>query len=184
MPIDSEAAPMADTQQLAAKLSDALNMAARCSSRDDAEGYRLLAEKLAELESSAGQYLRSHMAYQAVVSKLQQDAPLTADDLKTLRALIVGDADDYLKYDDDFGQAKGELARIVGEIQKLQSSEPNLEALMRLRVLCREAASALVPTVHYLEQKERVKNFDEHVRPPLDGDARRMLAQVIQDLAS
>ena len=175
---------MADTQQLAAKLSEALNTAARCASSDDAEGYRLLAEKLAELESSAGQYLRSHMAYQAVVAKLQQDQPLTADDLKTLRALIVGDADEYLKYDDDFGQAKGELARIVGEIGKLQSAEPSLEALMQLRVLCREAASALVPTVHYLEQKERVKNFDAHVRPPLDSDARRMLAQVIQDLAS
>jgi len=184
MLIDSEAAPMADTQQLAAKLSDALNTAARCSSSDDAEGYRLLAEKLAELESSAGQYLRSHMAYQAVVGKLQHDQPLTSDDVKTLRSLIVGDADDYLKYDDDFGHAKGELARIVGEIQKLQSSEPSPESLMRLRVLCREAASALVPTVHYLEQKERVKNFDEHVRPPLDSDARRMLAQVIQDLAS
>jgi len=51
-------------------------------------------------------------------------------------------------------------------------------------VLCREATSALVPTVHYLEQKERVKNFDEHVRPPLDSDARRMLARVIEDLAS
>lgn len=175
---------MADTQQLAAKLSDALNTAARCSSSDDAEGYRLLAEKLAELESSAGQYLRSHMAYQAVVGKLQHDQPLTSDDVKTLRSLIVGDADDYLKYDDDFGHAKGELARIVGEIQKLQSSEPSPESLMRLRVLCREAASALVPTVHYLEQKERVKNFDEHVRPPLDSDARHMLAQVIQDLAS
>jgi len=175
---------MADTQQLAAKLSDALNTAARCSSSDDAEGYRLLAEKLAELESSAGQYLRSHMAYQAVVGKLQHDQPLTSDDVKTLRSLIVGDADDYLKYDDDFGHAKGELARIVGEIQKLQSSEPSPESLMRLRVLCREAASALVPTVHYLEQKERVKNFDAHVRPPLDSDARRMLAQVVQDLAS
>jgi len=183
MLIDSEAAPMADTQQLAAKLSDALNTAARCSSSDDAEGYRLLAEKLAELESSAGQYLRSHMAYQAVVGKLQHDQPLTSDDVKTLRSLIVGDADDYLKYDDDFGHAKGELARIVGEIQKLQSSEPSPESLMRLRVLCREAASALVPTVHYLEQKERVKNFDEHVRPPLDSDARRLLEQVIQDIA-
>jgi hypothetical protein len=124
------------------------------------------------------------MAYQAVVGKLRQDQPLTADDVKTLRALIVGDADDYLKYDDDFGQAKGELGRIVAEIRKLQSSEPSLDALMRLRVLCREAANALVPAVHYLEQKERVKNFDEHVRPPLSGEARRMLAQVVQDLAS
>ena len=184
MRIDSEVASVADTQQLTAKLSEALQTAAECSTSDDAERYRLLAERLAELESSAGQFLRSHTAYQLVAGKLQQDQPLTADDVKTLRSLIVGDADDYLKYDDDFGQAKNQLGRIVGEIRKLQSSEPSLETLMRLRVLCREAASALVPTVHYLEQKERVKNFEEHVHPPLSSDARRMLVHVIEDLAS
>ena len=55
---------------------------------------------------------------------------------------------------------------------------------MRLRVLCHEAVNALTPTVYYLEQKERVKNFEEHVRPPLSSDTRRMLADVVQDLAS
>ena len=120
-----------------------------------------------------------------MVSKLQHDAPLTAEDLKTLRSLIVGDADDYLKYDDDFAEAKSELARIIREIGQLQSSsELSPETLMRLRVLCHEAVNALTPTVYYLEQKERVKNFEEHVRPPLSSDTRRMLADVVQDLAS
>jgi hypothetical protein len=176
---------VANAQQLTAKLSDALNTAAECATSESAQGYRLLAEKLAELESSAGQFLRSHMAYQLVVSKLQQDAPLTADDLTTLRSLIVGDADDYLKYDDDFAEAKSELARVIREIGQLQSSsELSPETLMRLRVLCHEAVNALAPTVYYLEQKERVKNFEEHVRPPLSNDTRRMLANVVQDLAS
>jgi hypothetical protein len=184
MPIDNEVAPVADTEQLTAKLSEALNTAAECARSENAESYRQLAEKLAELETSAGRYLHTHTAYQLIVSKLQQDQPLTAGDFKTLRSLIIGDADDYLQYDDDFGQAKGELGRIIGEIRKLQSAEPSPETLMRLRVLCREAASALAPTVHYLEQRERVKNFEEHVRQPLSSDARRMLVQVIHDLAS
>jgi hypothetical protein len=38
--------------------------------------------------------------------------------------------------------------------------------------------------VHYLEQKQRVKNFDENVHEPLSSDTRHMLAGVIQDLAS
>ena len=58
------------------------------------------------------------------------------------------------------------------------------ETLTHLRVLCREASSALAPTVHYLEQKQRVKNFDNNVHEPLSRDTRRMLASVVQELAS
>jgi len=175
---------MADIQELAAQISEALNTAAQSSSAGTAESYSVLGEKLNELESSAGHYLRSNMAYQSVLAKLQQEQPLTPDDLKTLRSLIVGDADAYLKYDDDFEQSKSELTRIIDQIRKLQSAEMTPETLTHLRVLCREASSALAPTVHYLEQKQRVKNFDNNVHEPLSSDTRRMLASVVQDLAS
>jgi hypothetical protein len=175
---------VAEIQELVGQISEALNIAAQSSAAGTAEGYSLLGEKLSELESSAGQYLRSHTAYQFLLTKLQQEKPLTSDDLKTLRSLIVGDADGYLKYDDDFEQSKAELARIIDQIRKLRSTELNAETLMHLRVLCREATSALAPTAHYLEQKQRLKNFDANVREPLSSDTRRMLASVIQDLAS
>ncbi|HLZ06520.1 MAG TPA: hypothetical protein VKR55_30795 [Bradyrhizobium sp.] len=175
---------MADIQDLVAQISEALNVAAQSSTAGTAENYSRLAEKLSELESSSGQYLRSHTAYRSLLAKLQLEKPLTPDDLKTLRSLIVGDADEYLKYDDDFEQSKAELTRVIDGIQKLQSTELNPETLMHLRVLCREATSALVPTVHYLEQKQRVKNFDDNVHEPLSSDTRRMFARVIEDLAS
>lgn len=175
---------MSDIQALVAQVSEALDMAAQSSAAGTAESYSVLAEKLSELESSAGHYLRSNMAYQTVLAKLQQEQPLTPDELKTLRSLIVGDADGYLKYDDDFEQSKTELTRIIEQIRKLQSTEMNPETLTQLRVLCREASSALAPTVHYLEQKQRVKNFDDHVHEPLSSDTRRMLAGVVRDLAS
>ena len=174
---------MTDIQELVAQIAEALNVATRSSAAGTAESYSLLGEKLSELESSAGRYLRSNTAYQFLLTKLQEDKPLTPDDLKTLRSLIVGDAAGYLKYDDDFEQSKAELARIVDQIRKLQSTELNPEALMHLRVLCREATSALAPTVHYLEQKQRVKNFDDNVHEPLSSDTRRRLASVIMDLA-
>jgi len=180
---------VANSQALVAQLSEALNIAAQPSAAGKPETYSVLGEKLGELESSIGEYLRSHTACQALLAKLQQEQPLNPDDLKTLRSLIVGDADEYLKYDDDFERSKAELTRIIDEIQKLQSAElntqaePNPETLMHLRVLCREATSALAPTLHYLEQKQRVKNFDENVHEPLSSSTRRMLVGVIQDMA-
>ena len=175
---------MVDSPEIAEKISQALDTAAECSAAGTAESYSRLREQLGDLESAAGQSLRSHTAYQFLVTKLQQDSPLTTDDLKTLRSLIIGDADDYLKYDDDFERSKTELARILDQIRLLQSSKLGPESLMQLRVLCHEAATAVAPTVHYLEQKERVRSFEEHTRGPLSDDARQMLASIIKDMAS
>ncbi len=180
---------MANPQALVAQLSEALSIAAQPSAGGTPESYSVLGEKLSELESSIGEYLRSHTACRALLAKLHQEQPLNPDDLKTLRSLIVGDADEYLKYDDDFERSKAELTRIIGEIQKLQSTElnsaaePSPETLMHLRVLCREATGALAPTLHYLEQKQRVKNFDDNVHEPLSSSTRRMLVGVIEDMA-
>ena len=64
---------MADIDELVEQISEALNIAAQSSTARTAESYSVLGEKLSELESSAGRYLRSNMAYQAVLTKLQQE---------------------------------------------------------------------------------------------------------------
>jgi hypothetical protein len=173
---------LADHQEVAAKVSEALNAASQCSAVETVESYSALSEQLWELNSLLGQSLQSHVGYQPLLAKLQSGTTLSADDLKTLRSLIVGDADQYLKYDDDFERSKSELRRILDQIRRLQSRDLDLETLMHLRVLCREASSALAPTMHYLEQKERVQRFEEHTRGPLDRDAGRVLAGIIKHM--
>jgi len=173
-----------DYQEVAAKISEALNAAEQCSTTETLENYNLLGEQLSELESSARQSLRSQVGYQPLLTKLESGSPLTAEELKTLRSLIVGDADAYLKYDDDFLQSKNELDKVIYEIREIKSRSLDFETLMHLRVLCREASSALGPTLHYLEQKERVRNFEEHTRGRLDNDASRILAGIIRAMAN
>ena len=174
---------MAGYQEVVAKISDALNAAGKCSTAETAENYSYLQEQLGELDSSLGQSLRSHIEYRPLLDKLQKGNPLTDEELKTLRSLVIGDADQYLRYDDDFQQSKSQLGKILDEIQRLKSSDFDVETLGHLRVLCREASSALVPTLHYIEQKERVQNFEEHTRGPLSSDATRVLAGIIKGLA-
>jgi len=175
---------VADNAEIAAQMSKALNTAGQCSSAESLENYSQLAAQLQQLNELAGRTLRSHVAYQPIVTKLQQGASLTPDELKILRSLIVGDADEYLKYDDDFEQAKTELAKVLDEIRGLASPDTDPEALKHLRVLCREASSALGPVLHYLEQKERVHNFEEHTRGPLSADTARILAGIIRNMAA
>jgi hypothetical protein len=170
--------------EFAAKVSETLATASKCAAGDTVENYSLLRSQLEELDTQVAQVLRAHTGQQSLIAKLQDGKPLTADEMKTLRSLIIGDADYYLKYDDDFDRSKNDLVKIIDEIRRLQSSGYEPETLMHLRVLCREAASALVPTMHYLEQRERVRKFEEHTRGPLDSDAGRVLARIIKGMMS
>src|SRR5580704_18882883 len=113
-------------------MSEALNTATQCSSAETVENYTQLATQLEALDASAGRSLRSHVDCQPILAKLQQGASLTPDELQTLRSLIVGDADQYLKYDDDFEDAKTELKKILDEVRGLTLTDANPEALMRL----------------------------------------------------
>ena len=145
---------MHDYPEIAAQLSDTLNTAEKCSTTESVEDYSLLAEQLNELASTAGQSLLSHGGYQPLIDKLEEGTPLGEAEWTMVRSLIVGDADQYLKYSDDFARMKTELIRILDQLEQLKSQDFNLEALMRLRVLCKEASSALIPTLHYLEQRD------------------------------
>ena len=175
---------MADNAEIAGRMSEALNTAEQCTSAETVENYSHLMAQLQELDGLAGRALRSHVDCQPVLAKLQQGASLTADELKALRSLIVGDADQYLKYDDDFEEAKTQLTKVLDEIRALSTPDADLEALTHLRVLCREASSALAPVMQYLEQKERVQNFEEHTRGPLSPDAARILAGIVRNMAA
>ena len=174
---------MGDYSEITAKLSETLNAAQKCSAAETVENYDLLAEQLNELASTTGQSLLSHGNYQPLIDKLENGTQLTETELKTVRSLIVGDADQYLKYSDDFARMKTEVSRILSQIEQLKSQDLNLEALMRLRVLCKEASSALVPTLHYLEQRDRVHRFEEHTHGPLSKDAGHILARIIKEMA-
>src|ERR1700687_3414697 len=98
-------------------LSQALD-AARCAATETSDNYAVRGERLGELETLAKQSLQSNVLYQPLVTKLLNGTPLTADELMTLRSLIVGDVDYYLKYDDDFDRSKSELARILDQIRQ------------------------------------------------------------------
>jgi hypothetical protein len=174
---------VSDYPEITARLSETLSTAQKCSTAETVENYSLLAEQLNELASTAGQSLLSHGGYKSLIDKLEKGTQLTEAELKTVRSLIVGDADQYLKYDDDFTLMKTELDRILGQVAQVKSQDFDIEALMRLRVLCKEASSALVPTLHYLEQRDRVRRFEEHTRNPLTKEAGHILARMIKEMA-
>jgi hypothetical protein len=177
-----ETTVMADKSGFAAKIDAALAEAAACQAQENSDAYTLLEERLHELEDMAAHALSVHPGTGPLVRKLQAGEALSAEELETLRALIVGDAEYYLKYDDDYDRAKTELAKIFAKMRTLEAGPLEAEALAQLRVLCQESYGLMATTVHYLEQKERIRHFEEATRGPIDREAGRLLANIIREV--
>jgi hypothetical protein len=171
---------MAGNAEVSAKVKEMLDLAARSFEAENSEGYEVLCEQLEELETLAQKSFQSHADCQSIVKKLENGNPLTSDELNTLKLLIVGDAGYYLKYDDDFDRSKSELKRILEEIRNLQSSDLDVDGMMHLGVLCREASTVAKPTAFYLEQKERVRKFEDATHDGIDRESGRILADIIR----
>ena len=171
---------MAENHVVSTKLKDTLDLADRCFEAEKSEGYEALLEQLEELHSLTQETARAHAARGTLAHKLENGETLAPEEMNSLRVLMVGDADYYMKYDDDFDRSEGELKKIVDDIRKLQSGDLDADATMHLGVLCREACSVAKPTAFYLEQKERLHRFEDATRGGIDRETGKMLADILR----
>ncbi len=175
---------MDEYPEVSTKMGETLNLAALSLQAEKGDGYEALTEQLEELETLAIKSFQNHIDYKSLLTKLENGKPLTPDELNTLKLLIVGDADYYMKYDDDFDRWESELKKILEEIRKLQTSDLDVDGLMHLRVLCQEASSVAEPAAFYLEQKERVGKFEDATRNGIDLESGQFLAGIIKSMMS
>src|SRR5271163_2854514 len=100
---------MVGNQEVSAQLQETLAAAARCASEETTQNYDNLSQDLADLEKTAKQACVAHTDCRALIAKLRAGTPLAADDLAALRLLMVGDADYYIKYDEELNRCKTEI---------------------------------------------------------------------------
>jgi len=175
---------MTEYPEVSKKMEEALNLAASSLQAENSEAYDALREGLEELETLAKRSFVNHTNYKSLLTKLDNGTSLTPEELNTLKLLMVGDADYYMKYDDDFDRSESELKRILEEIRKLQATDLDVDGLMHLRVLCREASSVAIPTAFYLEQKERVGKFEAATHDGIDRESGKFLANIVRSMLS
>src|SRR5579871_6486392 len=89
---------MVGAQEVQAELQQALASATRAASEETSQNYDTLSQDLADLEVVAKGACAGHGDSRALISKLRQGTPLSADDLAVLRLLMVGDAEYFVKY--------------------------------------------------------------------------------------
>ncbi len=116
---------------------------------------------------------------QATIKSLETGRPLSPADHDVIRTFLVSDAEHYLKHENNFGDWKRELSRIVDDLSlRVNTVDRHTIADMR-GVLC--DAIRLVPDIrNYLEEQLRVKKFESALET-FDDASRAMLAKLMRE---
>jgi hypothetical protein len=130
------------------KLQQALAAAEQSAKSEIARDHEILVEVLAELRSAATRACHAHVDCASLIANLHAGKALSTAEMSTLRLMIVGDADSYLKYDEEFQRCKTELRRLFGELEEFRAKALDIDILMRLNVLCQEAGAILTMAGH------------------------------------
>jgi chromosome segregation ATPase len=172
--------PQGIEEQIRTSIKKTQELAERCRGSESSDNYESLEEQVDELEERATEAVHSKTDLKSLLSKLRSRTPLMPSDLKALELLIVGDAESYLKYESELEEWKAQLKRVLDQIAAIQGSEFDVESLMHMRALCREAHEVLADLVFYFDAKERAEKFKIATQGQLDAEGYGFLAEIVQ----
>ena len=174
---------MATNQELFGQITQTLQAAQQSLNSDASTAYQTLDHQIRQLENVARENFQAKLKndYQTVVEKLEKGTPLTTDERQILELLIVGEANYYLRHENDFGNWLNELRRISAEIERLQAGGlTKIAEVMHLQALCRDARGILPDIMFYLREKERVERFKSGTQGEISPADGKMLANMIR----
>jgi hypothetical protein len=176
---------VANTQAVQNKVNQIVELTARVQDNETDTNYQQLQGSVSELETMAREASQALLKDKCrpIMTKLENDVPLSEDEQKIVRLLLVGDADYYLESESNLDQWRDDVVRLTGEIGELQSSDlSEVDNLMRLQALCRDAMRVLPDMAYYFRQQERVRNFENTSGGPISSETKQVVADLIRSM--
>jgi len=178
---------MVAARDVAAQINAALNTATKAQDSPTSQNYEALNLDIQNLDSLAREAFQAKLdeLFWPVLAKLEAGESLTAAEHEMLEMMVVGEAEYYVKAENDVENWKRELERLVEEIENLQTAGlDDVDTLLKVQARCREAIRVIPDLAFYFREQERVKRFQEATTGTLDKDSSRLLANLIKEMMS
>jgi hypothetical protein len=149
------------------------------------EGVERLDQTLRSLDSLCRETFQEtlHDAFDVIADKLEQGEVLSSGEHKALELLFTGEAEYYLKSENNFDDWIDELNRLVGELDRLSvNGLDSLADIMHVQALCRDATHIMPELIYYLREKKRIEQFRASLADEISPAAGQLLARMVRDL--
>lgn len=156
--------------------------ARRMLQSNDNDQLTLLQSFFRDLETASREEFQEKLFPQAeaIYVKLQAGSPLDQKEKKILELLIIGDAEFYTKFENNYDDWMREFERLMDEIGKYRQKQLTVSELCHLRAQARDLLNLLPSIVYYLQARNRVERFRQTLRGELSREDYFMLASIVK----
>ncbi|HBG62474.1 MAG: hypothetical protein A2Y03_07745 [Omnitrophica WOR_2 bacterium GWF2_38_59] len=169
---------MANIKGVIAKIKSQYESA---TSNPNTTQYWNLSSAFDELEGGLREYMQATTKDQInqIINRLEAGHSLSAEDLELIRLWLVGDADYYLKMENNYNDWLLELKRLIGEFERIDEENLGITQASKLRAEALDGIRVLGDIVFLLKQQERVKNFESSVKD-IDSKERKLIIDLLR----
>jgi len=149
---------------------------------DDIGSFQRLTDPLAALRENLRETYQRSVAdpVRAVIAKLKSGSPLGPDDMKLVEDFVVGDAEAYVRLENDFQGWVAELDRLVKVLSEMKgrlAGDVVLDALGEVE----DARRVLGDICNYLEEKERIARFKRTMASSMTRERAEVLIEILKE---
>jgi hypothetical protein len=139
-----------------------------------------LSAALASLDDELREQIQAVTATQVMplIDKLRADGPVGPADLELIRLWLVGDAEYYVKMENNFPAWVSELDRLIGVLRQLREEAMTPSSMSRMEAAVRDALRVASDIAFYRQQEERIRSFQNATRS-LSREDKEALADIL-----
>jgi len=162
-------------------LNETLGLVANARQLENGTAYSALEGHLDELRHDLRESVQAITRDEMwrIITKLRNGRELVADDWKLIRLWVVGDAEAYIREENNYPDWLEELDRLAREIEKLRSAPMDADTFEALQALLTDARGVTRSISIFLMDRERVQHFERSIQDDFDEGARKMLADLL-----
>jgi hypothetical protein len=149
---------------------------------DDIGSFQKLTDPLVVLGDNLRETYQRSVAdpVRAVIAKLKKGAPLTGDDTALIEDFVVGDAEAYVRVENDFQGWVAELGRLVKVLSEMKGRLTGTVLLDAMGEV-EDARRVLGDICYYLEQKERIARFKRTTAAGMSAERAEVLVEILRE---
>lgn len=142
--------------------------------------FRLAGGIINEHRNGARELMQMQTAPQiaAIISRLRAEEDIGPDEIDVVRAWVIGDADGYLRAENDFPHWLAEFERLQKCLRDFIERPLEVRELIEIQGVLEDAARVSLDIANYLEKRERVRNFESTIADPTKVN-KPILAEVL-----